>query len=116
VIDVCEIKRGFADISIKIGVLYHAGIMLKTSQNEHYILEWGPSGGVLRKTEPNISNNTVQEEGHEWTVTECKNIKKEYDPEGIKKIMDIITYNKSYDLIGFNCQHISKFVLEALDF
>jgi len=35
----------------------------------------------------------------------------EYDPERVKKLMDIITYGQSYDLIANYCQ--DKKILEA---
>jgi hypothetical protein len=114
---ICQIKRGLADAPIQIGSIHHAGLLVKTSSNEHHILEWGPSGGTLRKTNPNISNtsNTLSEEGHNWTITSCQSMTKDYEPEGLKKLMDIITFDQPYDLIANNCQDISKKVLNALN-
>ena len=89
--------------------------MPKTSTNEYHIVEYGPSGGVLRKINPNISGSTMNEEGHNWTIDSCDKMRSnEYDPERIKKLMDIITYGQSYDLIAHNCQDIKRKILDAL--
>lgn len=64
VVEICGIKRGLADIPISVGSIHHAGIMIKTSTNEYHIVEYGPSGGVLRKINPNISGSTMNEESH----------------------------------------------------
>jgi hypothetical protein len=115
VIEICGIKRGLADAPISIGSLHHAGIMIKTSTNEYHIVEYGPSGSVLRKINPNISGLTMNEEGHDWTIDSCDKMRSnEYDPERIKTLMDIITYGQSYDLIANNCQDIKQKILDAL--
>ena len=113
VIEICGIKRGLGPISV--GSLHHAGIMIKTSTNEYHIVEYGPSGGVLRKINPNISGSTLNEESHNWTIDSCDKMRSnEYDPERIKTLMDIITYGQSYDLIANNCQDIKRKILDAL--
>lgn len=115
IIEICGIKRGLADAPISIGSLHHAGIMIKTSTNEYHIVEYGPSGGVLRKISPNISGLTMNEEGHNWTIDSCDKMRSnEYDPERVKTLMDIITYGQSYDLISNNCQDIKQKILDAL--
>jgi len=115
VIEICGIKRGLADAPISLGSLHHAGIMIKTSTNEYHIVEYGPSGGVLRKINPNISGLTISEEGHNWTIDSCDKMRSnEYDPERVKTLMDIITYGQSYDLIANNCQDIKQKILDAL--
>jgi len=115
VVEICGIKRGLADAPISIGSIHHAGIMIKTSTNEYHIVEYGPSGGVLRKINPNISGSTMNEEGHNWTIDSCDKMRSnEYDPERVKKLMDIITYGQSYDLIANNCQDIKRKILDAL--
>lgn len=115
VIEICGIKRGLADVPISVGSLHHAGIMIKTSTNEYHIVEYGPSGGVLRKINPNISGLTMNEEGHNWTIDSCDKMRSnEYDPERVKTLMDIITYGQSYDLIANNCQDIKRKILDAL--
>lgn len=114
VVEICGIKRGLADAPISVGSIHHAGIMIKTSTNEYYIVEYGPSGGVLRKINPNISGSTMGEEGHKWTIDSCDKMRSnEYDPERVKKLMDIITYGQSYDLIANNCQDIKQKILDA---
>jgi hypothetical protein len=114
VINICEIKRGLADAPIKVGALHHASLMIKSSLNEHYILEWDQSGSTLRKTNPDITKDDMKENGHSWTITSCQNMGKEYEPEGIKKLMDIITHQQPYNLIANNCQDVSRKVLDAL--
>jgi hypothetical protein len=115
VVEICGIKRGLADAPISVGSLHHAGIMIKTSTNEYHIVEYGPSGGVLRKINPNISGLTMNEEGHNWTIDSCDKMRSnEYDPQRIKTLMDIIIYGQSYDLIAHNCQDIKRKILEAL--
>ncbi len=115
VIEICGIKRGLADAPISVGSLHHAGIMIKTSTNEYHIVEYGPSGCVLRKINPNISGLTMNEEGHNWTIDSCDKMRSnEYDPERVKILMDIITYGQSYDLIANNCQDIKRKILDAL--
>ena len=115
VVEICGIKRGLANAPVSIGSLHHAGIMMKTSANEYHIVEYGPSGGVLRKINPNISGLTMNEEGHNWTIDSCDKMRSnEYDPERVKTLMDIITYGQSYDLIAHNCQVIKRKILEAL--
>jgi len=115
VIEICGIKRGLADAPISVGSLHHAGIMIKTSTNEYHIVEYGPSGGVLRKINPNISGSTINEEGHNWIIDSCDKMRSnEYDPERVKTLMDIITYGQSYDLIAHNCQDIKRKILDAL--
>ncbi len=115
VVEICGIKRGLADAPILIGSIHHAGIMIKTSTNEYHIVEYGPSGGVLRKINPNISGLTMNEEGHNWTIDSCDKMRSnEYDPERVKTLMDIITYGQSYDLISNNCQDIKQKILDAL--
>lgn len=115
VVEICGIKRGLADAPISIGSIHHAGIMIKTSTNEYHIIEYGPSGGVLRKINPNISDSTMNEESHNWTIESCDKMRSnEYDPERVKKLMDIITYGQSYDLIANNCQDIKRKILDAL--
>jgi len=115
VVEICGIKRGLADAPISIGSIHHAGIMIKTSTNEYHIVEYGPSGGVLRKIEPNISGSIMNEDGHKWTIDSCDKMRSnEYDPERVKKLMDIITYGQSYDLIAHNCQDIKRKILDAL--
>jgi hypothetical protein len=115
VIEICGIKRGLADAPISVGSLHHAGIMIKTSTNEYHIVEYGQSGGVLRKINPNISGLTMNEEGHNWTIDSCDKMRSnEYDPERVKTLMDIITYGQSYDLIANNCQDIKRKILDAL--
>lgn len=115
VVEICGIKRGLADAPISVGSIHHAGIMIKTSTNEYHIVEYGPSGGVLRKINPNISGLTMNEEGHNWTIDSCDKMRSnEYDPERVKKLMDIITYGQSYDLIANNCQDIKRKILDAL--
>lgn len=114
VVEICGIKRGLADAPISIGSIHHAGIMIKTSTNEYHIIEYGPSGGVLRKINPNISDSTMNEESHNWTIESCDKMRSnEYDPERVKKLMDIITYGQSYDLIANNCQDIKRKILDA---
>jgi hypothetical protein len=115
VIEICGIKRGLADAPIYVGSLHHAGIMIKTCTDEYHIVEYGPSGGVLRKINPNISGLTMNEEGHTWTIDSCEGLRSnEYDPERIKTLMDIITYGQNYDLIAHNCQDIKRKILDAL--
>ena len=115
VVEICGIKRGLADAPISVGSIHHAGIMIKTSTNEYHIVEYGPSGGVLRKINPNISGSTMNEESHNWTIESCDKMRSnEYDPERVKKLMDIITYGQSYDLIANNCQDIKRKILDAL--
>jgi hypothetical protein len=115
IVEICSIKRGLADAPIKIGALNHAGIMVKTSQGEHHIIEWGPNGGVLRKTNPVIIGSTVIEETHKWTMDSCDKMRSnEYDPERLKTLMDIITHGQSYDLIANNCQDVKQKLLDAL--
>ena len=115
VVEICGIKRGLADAPISIGSIHHAGIMIKTSTNEYHIVEYGPSGGILRKINPNISGSIMNEEGHNWTIDSCDKMRSnEYDPERVKKLMDIITYGQSYDLIAHNCQDIKQKILDAL--
>lgn len=115
VVEICGIKRGLADAPISVGSIHHAGIMIKTSTNEYHIVEYGPSGGVLRKINPNIYDLTMNEEGHNWTIDSCDKMRSnEYDPERVKKLMDIITYGQSYDLIANNCQDIKRKILDAL--
>ena len=115
VVEICGIKRGLANAPISVGSLHHAGIMIKTSTNEYHIVEYGPSGGILRKINPSISGSTMTEEGHNWTLDSCDKMRSsEYDPERIKKLMDIITYGQSYDLIANNCQDIKRKILDAL--
>ena len=64
--------------------------MIKTSTNEYYIVEYGPSGGVLRKINPNISGSSMNEEGHNWTIDSCDKMRSnEYDPERVKKLAKI---------------------------
>jgi hypothetical protein len=62
VVEICGIKRELSDIPVLLGSLHHVGIMIKTSTNEYHIVEYGPSGGVLRKINPNISGSTMNEE------------------------------------------------------
>jgi len=89
--------------------------MIKTSTNEYHIVEYGPSGGVLRKINPNISGLTMNEERYNWTIDSCDKMRSnEYDPERVKTLMDIITYGQSYDLIANNCQDIKRKILDAL--
>jgi hypothetical protein len=115
VVEICGIKRGLADSPISIGSIHHAGIMIKTSTNEYHIVEYGPSGGILRKINPIISGSTMNEESHNWTIDSCDKMRSnEYDPERVKKLMDIITYGQSYDLIVNNCQDIKRKILDAL--
>lgn len=115
VVEICGIKRGLADAPISVGSIHHAGIMIKTSLNEYHIVEYGPSGGILRKINPNISGSTMNEESHNWTIESCDKMRSnEYDPERVKKLMDIITYGQSYDLIANNCQDIKRKILDAL--
>jgi len=115
VVEICGIKRGLADATISIGSLHHAGIMIKTSTNEYHIVEYGPSGGVLRKIEPNISGSIMNEDGHKWTIDSCDKMRSnDYDPERVKKLMDVITYGQSYDLIANNCQDVKRKILDAL--
>lgn len=115
VVEICGIKRGLADAPISVGSIHHAGIMIKTSTNEYHIVEYGPSGGVLRKINPDISGSTMNEESHNWTIESCDKMRSnEYDPERVKKLMDIITYGQSYDLIANNCQDIKRKILDAL--
>jgi hypothetical protein len=115
VVEICGIKRGLADAPISVGSLHHAGIMLKTSAEEYHIVEYGPSGGVLRKIKPSISGLIMNEEGHHWTIDSCDKMRSnEYDPEEVKTLMDIITYGQSYDLIAHNCQDIKRKILDAL--
>ncbi len=115
VIEVCSIKRGLADAPAMIGSIHHAGIMVKTVSNEYHILEWGPSGAVLRKTNPNISGFNINEEGHKWKLDSCQSMKKDnYNPERIKELMDIIVYNEPYNLIANNCQDVQQKLLNAL--
>lgn len=115
VVEFCGIKRGLADSPISIGSLHHGGIMIKTIINEYYIVEYGPSGGILRKVNPNISGIDMIEGTHKWTIDSCDKIKSnEYTPDEIKKLMDIITYGQSYDLIANNCQDIKQKILDAL--
>ena len=114
VVEICGIKRGLADAPISIGSIHHAGIMIKTSTNEYHIIEYRPSGGVLRTINPNISGSTMNEESHNWTIESCDKMRSnEYDPERVKKLMDIITYGQSYDLIANNCQDIKRKILDA---
>jgi hypothetical protein len=115
VVEICGIKRGLADAPISVGSLHHAGIMLKTSTNEYHIVEYGPDGGVLRKIDPTITGSIVNEEGHRWSIDSCDKMRSsEYDPERVKKLMDIITHGQSYDLIAHNCQDIKQKILNAL--
>jgi len=115
VVEICGIKRGLADAPISIGSLHHAGIMIKTSTNEYHIVEYGPSGCVLRKIEPNISGSIMNEDGHKWMIDSCDKMRSnEYDPERVKKLMDVITYGQSYDLIANNCQDVKRKILDAL--
>ena len=115
VVEICGIKRGLADAPISVGSIHHAGIMIKTSTNEYHIVEYGPTGGVLRQINPSISGVTIDEGGHTWTIDSCDKMRSnEYDPERVKKLMDIITYGQSYDLIANNCQDIKRKILDAL--
>lgn len=115
VVEICGIKRGLGNLPIYVGSLHHAGIMIKTSTNEYHIVEYGPSGCVLRKINPNISDLTMNEGEHIWTIDSCDKMRSnEYDPERVKSLMDIITYGQSYDLIANNCQDIKQKILEAL--
>ena len=115
VVEICEIKRGIEDAPISIGSIHHAGIMIKTSTNEHHIIKYGPSGGVLRKINPNISSLTMNEKSHNWTIESCDKMRSnEYNSERVKKLMDIITYEQSYNLIANNCQDIKRKILDAL--
>ena len=115
VVSICEIKRGLADVPVMLGAIHHAGLLIKTSNNEHHIVEWGPDGGVLRKINPAITDTVMNETGHNWTINNCnKMLSGEYDPENVKKLMDIITYGQSYDLIANNCQDVKQKVINAL--
>jgi hypothetical protein len=115
VVEICGIKRGLADSPISVGSLHHAGIMIKTSKNEYHIVEYGPSGGVLRKINPVIDGSTMNEESHNWTIDSCDKMRSnEYDPERVKTLMDHITYGQSYDLIVNNCQDVKRKILDAL--
>ena len=116
VVEICDIKGDLYVVPISFSSLHHTGIMIKTSTNEHYIIEYVRSGGVLRKIHPNISGSHMNDDGYIWEIERCDKMKSnEYDPERIKKIMDIITYEQSYDFFNHNCHDVKQKILNAME-
>jgi len=115
IIKMYEISRKIQYIPLKIGTLYHAGIMIKTIKNEYYILEYIPTGNILRQIYPKISSVSIIENNCEWSIDNYFKLKqKNYNPERLKELMDIITFEEPYDLINNNCQDVKQKILDAL--
>ena len=109
---VFQIIRPLTVFPIQIHPFFHSAILIKTIvPNNYYLIEWDMSGVAIKKT------TKLNENNNDWTISKCLDTKNNcLTVNDITTIVKLKTKNKSYNLITFNCQHVSKLILEELEY
>jgi hypothetical protein len=115
------IRRGLGGAPVKSGCLAHSGLLLKTHDGNHHIVEYGTNHEnknevILKRVE--LGNTNVAEfrdETYKWSkqVTGV-NLDRKLTPEDIKSVMEDVTKTNNYNLKNWNCHMAQEKTRTAL--
>jgi hypothetical protein len=111
VTDISVIKRKLHQFNIKTVILCHSGLLLKTSKNKYFIIEYGSGkdytdNDVVKLREiksMQVKKYSVLEEDYIWDRTSDTKLRTPMDLMKIHKIMEDKMLKTKYNVYYWNC-------------
>ena len=109
-----KITRKLTKIKFKFNIISHSGLLLQTTNNNFFILEYGSGSTYMKNyiylykiSKDNIINNKIINNNYIWKVYKGNKLKKKYTIFEIYNIMKNKMKKHKYNLYYWNC-HIAQ--------